>query len=108
MVVPAHALAETYSSLTRLPAGLRVPPALAWSNIRGNFVEGRLIAHLDADGYRAALDTFPERQISGGRVYDALIAVAAQAAGAETIITMNLRDFEGLIPGLAVVAPARR
>jgi predicted nucleic acid-binding protein len=38
--------------------------------------------------------------VAGGVVYDALIAEAAMKAGAECIVTLNIRDFHRVTQGL--------
>ena len=74
----AHSLAETYSVLTRLPGDARLAAQEASTLIEANFpvvvtlqpeVAKRL--HLDL----AALD------ISGGAVYDAMVALASKNSG---------------------------
>ncbi len=54
----------------------------------------------------AALQDFAARGITGGRVYDAAIAGSARAAGADTLLTWNLRDMTSVAPaGLNVRTP---
>ena len=71
-----HAWFETYSVLTRLPAGLRRSPADVLRLLEHNF-PGSLFL-----GEREAADLGPELArlgISGGAVYDALVAAVARA-----------------------------
>ncbi|MCY7417492.1 MAG: type II toxin-antitoxin system VapC family toxin [Chloroflexi bacterium] len=70
-----HAWFETYSVLTRMPAGLRRSPA----DIR------RLLAHdfhgswfLDVAAAVALTDELARLRIAGGAVYDALVGAAAR------------------------------
>src|SRR4051794_3978766 len=70
-----HAWFETYSVLTRLPAGLRGSPM----EVR------RLLAHdfqgawfLDGDAAAALMDELARLRIAGGAVYDALVGAAAR------------------------------
>jgi len=52
------------------------------------------------------LDSFRDRGIAGGAVYDAAIAHAAFGAGARTLLTLNRTHFERVAPaGLEVVEP---
>ena len=70
-----HAWFETYSVLTRLPAGLRRSPADV----------GRLLAHnFPASGFLGELESvalgsdLARLGVSGGAVYDALVGAAAR------------------------------
>ncbi|MCX7688509.1 MAG: hypothetical protein N2045_11115 [Fimbriimonadales bacterium] len=45
-----------------------------------------------------------EQRIVGGRVYDALIALSGQRAQVEAVVTLNPRHFEGLVPGIRIIA----
>lgn len=84
----AHACLEAYSVLTRLPAPGRVPPDAAWEFILDRF--GPPAFGLDAGGYAGLLDELVGRGVSGGAVYDALVARSAQAAGA-TLLSLDRR-----------------
>jgi predicted nucleic acid-binding protein len=64
-----------------------------------------LVAGLAADQVWPLLETFANRGISGGRIYDAAIAHVAREAGAEAILTFNVRDFENVVEGLQVLTP---
>lgn len=73
-----HALAETYSVLTRLPGDARLVPGDA-----ARLIESRFSAPLVL-GSRSA-GTLPQilarADIAGGAVYDALVALAAREHG---------------------------
>lgn len=56
------------------------------------------IATLTATDHRAVLDDLAERGLSGGVVYDALIARAAVRASADRLVTLNSRDFRRAWP----------
>ena len=104
MATAAHAAAEAYAVLTRLPAPHRLSPADALALIDGNFLEGAVA--LDAGGYRDLLRRAGADGISGGRTYDAIIAECARRAKAATLITFNARHFGGLeTAGVRVVVP---
>lgn len=83
--LPAHAALEAYSVLTRLPDPFRAEPAVVAEFLKRTFTTPRLM--LIEDG-------LPERMaslgISGGAVYDALIAFTSAAAGAE-LFTLDRR-----------------
>lgn len=74
IALSGHAVAETYSVLTRLPGDVRVAPADAARLLRARFV-----AHLQLKPRTAARlpEILGERGIAGGAVYDALVALAA-------------------------------
>ena len=48
---------------------------------------------LTAEEYAAMLDHYSAAGITGGAIYDAMIARCAVKAGAEILLTWNLRDF---------------
>lgn len=74
-----HALAETYSVLTRLPGDARVDPADAVKLIDENFAES---FPLGARVARVAHREFARRGIAGGATYDGLVGLAAREHGA--------------------------
>src|SRR5262245_55702640 len=73
MAVPAHALAETYAVLTRLPAPHRLAPADAWQLIEENFSRSATVVALSAKTYAAVMRKAVAQAVAGGRIYDALI-----------------------------------
>jgi predicted nucleic acid-binding protein len=76
----AHAAAETFSVLTRLPPPHRAPADLVARYLDQQFHEPWLA--LSHDRSRAALLELADRGVTGGATYDALVAVAAREAGA--------------------------
>src|SRR5436305_10172290 len=78
MVVAAPALIEAYSVLTRLPAPHRLSPADALSLLEANFMRLVNVVALLPEDYRAMLRGAPPADISGGRIYDAIIAACAR------------------------------
>jgi predicted nucleic acid-binding protein len=73
-----HAWLETYSVLTRLPAKRRRSPADALRLLRRDFPAS---AFLDAAAAARLGDELARLRISGGSVYDALVAAAAREHG---------------------------
>jgi predicted nucleic acid-binding protein len=69
-----HALAETYSVLTRLPGDVRLGPLDAARLIEDRFTPALL---LSPDGAARLPDTLARLGIAGGAVYDALVGLAA-------------------------------
>jgi predicted nucleic acid-binding protein len=79
VALSGHAVAETYSVLTRLPGDLRVVPEDAARLLRERFAAPLVLSRKAA----AKLpDTLGALEISGGAVYDALVALAAVEHGA--------------------------
>lgn len=70
-----HAWFETYSVLTRLPAGLRRSPADALRLLAHDFPASAFLGETEAADLRAELARVG---ISGGAVYDALVGAAAR------------------------------
>lgn len=75
-----HALAETYSVLTRLPGDLRHAPADAARLLAARFAPALL---LRAPSARRLPDVLGRLEVAGGAVYDALVALAALEHDAE-------------------------
>jgi predicted nucleic acid-binding protein len=82
-----HALAETYSVLTRLPGDARVHPADAVVLIDENFAKP---LQFGARAARAAHREFAREGIAGGATYDGLVALAAREHGA-VLVTRDAR-----------------
>jgi predicted nucleic acid-binding protein len=70
-----HAWFETYSVLTRLPAGLRRSPADALRVLARNFPASGFLGEAEAADVGGELVRL---RISGGAVYDALVGAAAR------------------------------
>jgi predicted nucleic acid-binding protein len=70
-----HAWFETYSVLTRLPAGLRRSPASAIQLIAHNFPESAFLGERESAQLGGDLARLG---VSGGAVYDALVGAAAR------------------------------
>ena len=93
----AHAVAELYSVMTRLPVRPRITPEqglLFVENVRGYFSVITLSA---AEQFEAAAET-ARRGVGGGKVYDLLTLRCALKAGAERVYALNLPHFTRLAP----------
>jgi toxin FitB len=75
VALSGHALAETYSVLTRLPGDARLAPADAARLLTERFAPPLLLSAARA---RKLPDTLSRLGIAGGAVYDALVALAAR------------------------------
>ena len=73
-----HALFETYSVLTRLPGKKRVSARTAATLIAREFPQSVALPQTMAP---AAVSSLAEAGVSGGAVYDGLVALAAGTAG---------------------------
>jgi len=78
-VLPAHAMLEAYSVLTRLPGGLAVPAVTAAALLEARFSEPPL--RLGTRDRRRLLTTHAAAGVFGGASYDGLVALEAQAHG---------------------------
>lgn len=87
VALAGHALAETYSVLTRLPGDLRVAPEDA---VR--LLDARLAPplSLSAHAHQALAATLSHLGVAGGAVYDALVGLAALEHGVP-LATRDLR-----------------
>jgi predicted nucleic acid-binding protein len=86
--LPSHAAVETFSVLTRLPHPHRASPDLVRAFLEARFLEPALT--LPAAGYRALIAEAASADLSGGAIYDALIAATAQHVGA-TLLSRDRR-----------------
>jgi predicted nucleic acid-binding protein len=103
VIIPVHALLESYSVLTRMP--VRVSPEDARRLLKENF-ETSEVAGFATSGAWAAIQDMSERQMGGGIIYDAAIARTAFDAGASVLLTWNTKDFLRVAPpGLDVRQP---
>ncbi|TMQ12520.1 MAG: type II toxin-antitoxin system VapC family toxin, partial [Deltaproteobacteria bacterium] len=87
--VVAHCLLETYSVLTRLPAPHRMAAAVVSKALRATFDRHRVLG-LPPDEQRKLVATCAAQGLSGGSVYDAMIAVTCAHAGAR-LLTLDTR-----------------
>lgn len=107
LATAAHALAEAYAVLTRIPAPHRLAPADALALIQANFIDGARVIALDSQGYRSLLKRAGSEGISGGRTYDAIIAECAIRARAVALLTFNALHFQSFeAANLRVVVPS--
>lgn len=87
LVLSGHALAETYSVLTRLPGDLRVA-AVDAARLLDDWFGAPLV--VDARTASRLPDVLSKLGIAGGAVYDALVALAAVEHDA-ALATRDLR-----------------
>ncbi len=108
LVLAAHTLVETYAVLTRLPSPHRLAPADCRALLEANFTpEAVEVVTLSGEDYRRLIHEAPENNVSGGRVYDAVIARCARVGRADALLTFNVRHFAPLVDEhLVVVTPS--
>ena len=97
-LVAAHTLAETYSVLTALPLQPRISPAVANQLLAENIKPHAHVVTLNAAEYWSVVNKMVTLGLSGGAIYDALIAKAAQKGGADRLLTFNGKDFSRIWP----------
>lgn len=92
--VCSHSLAELYSILTSLPVKPRVSPSDAYRLVGESVQKVFSIVALSATDYSRVLQTLAERNLPGGIIYDALLAFAARKTNADSLVTLNPKDFQ--------------
>jgi predicted nucleic acid-binding protein len=98
----AHSLAEVFSTLTALPGKHRVGPDQAMLFLQ-TMRQRLTLVTLTEDEYYRAIDAASARFVSGGAVYDALLAQCALKVKARALYTWNVRDFQRLGPDIAAL-----
>jgi predicted nucleic acid-binding protein len=81
--LPAHVAFETTSSLSRMPEGRRIAPAVVLEALELGFPQPWLT--LEAADQRDALQRAVKAGVRGGALYDALIAAIASKHGAKLL-----------------------
>jgi predicted nucleic acid-binding protein len=86
--LPAHVVIESYSVLTRLPPPHRAPAAVVVAFLSARFPGAPLT--LSGAAQRSLVGLAAREGLTGGAVYDALVAATAKRAGA-TLLTRDRR-----------------
>jgi hypothetical protein len=89
--LPAQAIVESYSVLTRLPGGVAVPASLAADVLTRRFPDPPLT--LPRREQRGLLAMLADAGVSGGASYDGIVAMQAAADG-HTLLTLDRRAGE--------------
>ena len=97
--ISAHGLVECFSTLTRLPPGMRLAPELVLAALRGLSLDSVPLSLAD---YWEVLERSSQLGLAGGIVYDLLHLKAAELRAADRIVTLNARHFRRLAEGSAV------
>ncbi|MGH9537250.1 MAG: PIN domain-containing protein [Terriglobales bacterium] len=88
----AHTLAEVYSALTRMPGAQRISGEQA-SFFIDEFRRRLTIVTLDEADYASTIASAAAQGVTGGTIYDALLAKCALKANAAIIYTWDLGHF---------------
>ena len=106
-VVSAHGLAETFSTLTRLPVIPMIHPTEAYRYLTETVVPHCETVTLAENDYLAILESAAKAGLRGGILYDALQLRCAEKGRCDRIYTFNLTDFVRLAPQLQnkIVSP---
>ncbi|MCD6570473.1 MAG: PIN domain-containing protein [Deltaproteobacteria bacterium] len=99
LVVASHTLAELYAVLSALPIKPRISPAVAWRLVHENIETMADIVSLSPAEYSSTIKHMSELGLSGGIIYDALIAKVAQKSRVERLFTLNIEHFRLVWPG---------
>ena len=97
-IVVSHSLAETYAVLTTLPVKPRISPLVAQRLIEANLRAMARIVPLTIADYWNTIQRMTEMGLSGGTVYDALIATVARRLSVDKLLTLNADDFRRVWP----------
>jgi predicted nucleic acid-binding protein len=97
-IVVSHTLAETYAVLTTLPLKPRISPLVAQKLIDNNLQEIARIVPLTIADYWNTIQRMTDMGLSGGTIYDALIATVARRLSAGKLLTLNTDDFRRVWP----------
>jgi len=100
-VTDAHALAETFATLT----GFYKVPSEAAAELTLGLKELVRVEPLAPGDYETAISQARQRGIMGGGIYDSLHATFARRKGAKRIVTLNPSHFTHTAPELDIVTP---
>ena len=99
LIISSHTLAELYAVLTTLPVKPRISPNVSWRLLHENIEGVAKTVSLSSTEYKATIKKAAESGLSGGIIYDALIAKVAEKAKVERIFTFNLKHFRRVWEG---------
>ena len=101
LIVASHTLAELYAVLTAYPVWPRIAPATAQRLISDSVLAMVEVVPLSTADYQRVIGDLGGLGVTGGAIYDALIARAASKGGAEMLVTLNADDFRRVAPEMA-------
>ncbi len=93
--ISTHSIAELYAVMTRLPLPKPLSPQQARNSIVNNIEDFHLL-DLESSDYLDVLQNVAKLNITGGGIYDAIIAQAALKANVDVLLTLNPKHFTRL------------
>ena len=96
--VSTHALAETYSVLTKLPISPALNPQFVNDFINNEILKNFACIDLSSKDYRTALALMARQNLKGGIIYDGLHYMACLKKNLDGLVTFNERDFRKFDP----------
>jgi predicted nucleic acid-binding protein len=105
-LVSSHSLAELYAVLTTLSVNPRIGPHVAQRLINKDIEDTARIISLSSADYASVVRQMSDLGLTGGCIYDALIAKAAEKSEADRLLTFNVDDFKKVWPAGAGVISA--
>lgn len=103
-VTRTHSLSEMFSVLTGGRFRVKYSPGNA-ALLAADIAQQLTFVDLSTEEALQGLKEAGRHQVFGGRVHDWMHALAAEKAGATSLLTLNGDDFAGLERGFAVEAP---
>ena len=100
-VTDAHALAETFATLT----GFYKVPSDAAAELTLGLEALVEVSPLPLADYETAISEARQRGIMGGGIYDSIHATFARRKGAKRIVTRNPSHFAHTAPELELIVP---
>lgn len=97
----AHALAECFSVLSRMPTSPKLKPEDVLQILETNIIPHFTFVALPADDYPGLIRDFVSRGFSGGALYDFLHLRIAAKLSLDRIHTFNHTEWTRLAPELA-------
>ena len=98
--ISAHSIAELYAVMTRLPLSQPLSPQQVHDMIVNN-LESFHSVNLENNDYLEIIRNVARLNITGGGIYDAIIAQAALKANVDTLLTVNAKHFTRLGENIA-------
>jgi len=98
--ISAHAMVETYATLTAMPPPLRVSPADVLKTLDRYLARITPVALTDSE-YLDTTRNAVSMSLISGMIYDALHIACARKIHAKHIYTWNLKHFRAIAPDLA-------
>jgi predicted nucleic acid-binding protein len=92
----AHALAEAYAVMTRLPKPLRVAPGAAASLLDENFVKHFELVALTGKEYGTLVIEAGKMGVVGGLLYDVIHVACAEKAKADRLYSWNASHLQAV------------